>query len=324
MTTTTLVTGATGFIGRRLVQTLGERGRKVRALVRSATSANLPNVELAIGDITQPTSLTAAMRGIDTVFHLAARIGDWGPEREFVAINVDGTRNVLRAAAEQGVRRVVVVSSIVVYGDQLTRPGVIDESTPVMPGVGAYARSKVAVEEMIRANPSPQVTIVRPGNVYGPGSALWVDELVQLLRRGVAMWLGDGNGDASLAYVDNVIDVMIRADENEVAAGRIYNALDGHGVTWREYLTFLAEAAGAKPPRKSISPRLAHAAAVAMESSWRAFGAKQRPLLTREAVQLLASRATVSTERAQRELKYRAIDGNVARAAVAHDIVARL
>ena len=194
----------------------------------------------------------------------------------------------------------------------------------MLPGVGAYARSKVAVEEMIRAAASPQVTVVRPGNVYGPGSALWVDELVSLLRRGVAMWLGDGNGDASLAYVDNVVDIMIRAGESAAASGQAFNALDGSGVTWREYLTFLAQAAGAAPPRKSMSPRLAHAAAVAMESSWRAFGAKQRPLLTREAVQLLASRATVSVQRAQHELNFRPIDDTVARAAVARDIVERL
>src|SRR5207249_1489166 len=157
-------------------------------------------------------TMAAAVRGARRVYHLAAVVGDWGEDDAFSRINVGGTRNVLDAAATHGVERVVMVSSIVVYGSQL-RTGPCDEDAPREHGVGPYSRTKRASEEVAldyHAFGRVPVTVVRPGNVYGAGSPLWVDELAALLRKGAAVWLDDGDGDADLAFVDNVIDVIAR------------------------------------------------------------------------------------------------------------------
>jgi 2-alkyl-3-oxoalkanoate reductase len=302
-----LVTGATGFIGRRLVARLAGRGERVRALVLPGEDAGaLGDIGIVRGDVTDPASLAVAVAGVDRVYHLAAVVGDWGPDARFERINVGGTRNVLDAAASARCARVVMVSSIVVYGSQL-HDGVCDEDAPRELGLGPYGRTKRASEELAldyHAFGRVPVTVVRPGNVYGPGSGLWVDELARVLRRGMGLWLDGGDGDAALAYVDNVVDVIVRAGDHPGAAGRIYNANDGSGVTWRRYLTDLAAAAGAPAPRRSVPTPVALAAATAMERAWWATRRSHRPLLTREAVQIFASRRPVPVARAITELGY--------------------
>jgi nucleoside-diphosphate-sugar epimerase len=300
-----LVTGASGFIGRHLVAQLGGRER-VRALVLPDEQVELGGAEIARGDVTRPDSLDDAMRGVRTVYHLAAVVGDWGPDALFQRINVDGTRNVLTAAARAGVERVVVVSSLVVYGSQLMSE-VCDEERPREQGCGPYSRSKVAQEQIAldfdRFRRVP-VTVVRPGNVVGPGSKNWVDMPAALLRAGRGLLVAGGDGDAAFTWVDNLVDLIILAGRAPMAAGRIYNANDGCGVTWRRYFTDLAEAAGGRPPRMSVPARVALGAAAAMEVAWRAARRDRRPLLTREAVTLLASRHPVPIVRAACELHF--------------------
>lgn len=308
-----LVTGASGFIGRRVVARLAAAGRPVRAFLLPHEDAQAlpelaraPGLELARGDVTDAASVAAAVRGAARVVHLAAVVGDWGPAALFERVNVGGTRHVVDAAAAAGCERLLMVSSIVVYGRRLAEGG-CDEDAPREAGVGPYGRTKRLSEELAldaHGFGRVPVTVVRPGNVWGPGSGLWVDEIVKLARAGRLMLLGDGRGDASLAYVDNVVDVIVRALDAPAAAGRIYNATDDGGVTWRDYFTDLARLAGAAPPRRTLSPRLAGAIAVALERVWRLTRRPGRPLITREAVQLLASGPPVPNARARAELGY--------------------
>jgi nucleoside-diphosphate-sugar epimerase len=304
---TVLVTGASGFIGRSLVARLRRDREAVRALVLPEERVAL-DAEVVRGDVTRLESLGSAMRGARLVYHLAAVVGDWGPEAVFQSVNVDGTRNVLAAAAEAGVERVVLASSLVVYGSQLGR-AICDEDLPREHGCGPYSRSKRGQEELAldfhRFGRVP-VTIVRPGNVVGPGSVNWVEKPAALLRAGKLPLIDGGDGDAAVTWIDNLVELFVLAGRSPVAAGRVYNANDGSGVSWARYFTELARAAGARPPRRSIPSAVAMAAAVAMEAAWRLARRAERPLLTREAVTLLASRHAVPVSRAAVELGYRA------------------
>jgi nucleoside-diphosphate-sugar epimerase len=302
-----LVTGASGFIGRSLVAHLAAATRdRVRALVLPDERVELAAAEIARGDVTRPETLAGALRGVRTVYHLAAVVGDWGPEHLFQDVNVEGTRNLLLAAARAGVDRVVVVSSLVVYGSQLLTE-VCDEERPRERGCGPYSRSKAAQEQIAldfhRFGRVP-VTVVRPGNVVGPGSLNWVDLPAALLRAGRGLLVAGGDGDAAFTWVDNLVDLVVRAGRTPTAAGRIYNANDGCGITWRRYFADLARLVGAPPPRVSVPARAALGAAAALESAWRAARRPGRPLLTREAVTLLAARHPVPIVRAACELRF--------------------
>jgi 2-alkyl-3-oxoalkanoate reductase len=300
-----LVTGAGGFIGRKLVARLMDDGWQVRALALpdERMEGFSPAVEIVRGDVTDPASIGQAMSGMTGLVHLAAVVTDWAPRAMFEKITVGGTRNVLTAAAPG--TRVVLVSSIVAYGDALGRE-VCDEDHPFGRPQGNYGWSKQQQETIaweLAKQRNLQVTIVRPANVYGPGSKPWVHDLAAQLRSGLPSIISGGKQNAGLCHVDNVVDVLARALSRQEAVGRTYNACDGSDVTWEQYLRDLAKLLGAAPP-KSIPWIAAKIGAYGYEAVWSLLGKKGRPALTHEALNLVGSHHRVPIDRARRELGY--------------------
>ncbi len=147
------------------------------------------------------------------------------------------------------------------------------------------------------------MSIVRPVNVFGPGSGPWVRDVADQLRSGLPTLIAGGDQDAGLTYVDNVAEVLVRAAGHPAAVGRVYNANDAHGVTWRRYFSDLAELIGAPDPR-SLPRWTADAMATVCEAIWRASRRKGRPPITHEALNLVGSHHRVPIGRARRELGY--------------------
>lgn len=302
-----LITGATGFIGRRLVQRLRDDGYQPRAFALPDDPIPIEwgdAVPVLRGDVSNRAQVMAAMRDIGTVFHLAAVVGDWGSEAEHERVTVRGTEHVLTEAAQNGARA-VLASSFVVYGEALASD-VCDEHHPFGEPLGAYSRSKQAQERIalsLEGQQGLKVTIVRPTNVYGPGSRPWVDMVVTQLQAGEPALVGDGRRCAALVYVDNVVDVFVRAAGNPAAVGRAYNAGEDNGVTWLRYFTELARLAGAPKP-KPIPDWVARAAARTLEGSYRLLRKRDRPPITREALNLVGSHHRIPIKRARKELGY--------------------
>lgn len=302
-----LVTGATGLIGNRVVARLLREGVQTRALLlpNDASPADWGDaVDVRRGDVTDALSVRRAMEGARTVVHLAARVGDWDAPSAYEQVTVRGTEHVLGAAATAGARA-VLASSVVVYGHHLGEK-VCDEEHPMGRAMGPYSRSKQEQEHIARRLEGLQglkVTIVRPGNVYGPGSLHWVDLAVNHLRAERPCLVGGGHALAGLGYVDNVADVFVLAAGHAAAIGRTYNANDDLKVTWRRYFTELAELAGAPPPR-AMPRSVARLASVMLDKGYRALRRRQRPPLTREAFNLVASNHRVPIARARRDLGY--------------------
>lgn len=305
---TCLVTGATGLVGQRLVKQLVEDGSRVRALVRGNPElVSSLGAEVVRGDLAEPSALDAAVAGTDCVFHCAAKVGDWGPESLFTQVNVEGTRRLLSAAKQAGNPRFIYVSTFAVYGADLLRDQPCIEVNPLNGSVrSAYARSKRVAETLCRESSTASFapTIVRPGNIYGPGSALWVHEVVRVLRAGGLPLIERGRPFATLAYVDNVVDLLILAARTPAAAGRIYNVNDGNGVTWRQYLHDVADIIHAPKPSFPLPGGVASVAGALMEGAARILSKVDRPMLTREAVRVLRCHAPVPIDRARRELGY--------------------
>ena len=299
-----LVTGASGFLGGHLVEALVARGERVRVLVRptSGTAVLDPlDVERATGDLSDPASVRAAMEGVERVVHCAALATDWAPLDAFQRANVEGVRHATEAALQAGVSRFVHVSSTDVYGYP---NATVDESAPRVRRGFAYGDSKALGEEVAweaheRGLP---LTVVRPATIWGPRSLPFVVEMVELIEQGLMLHIGGGRTDAGLAYVDNVVDALVLAATEQAALGRTYNVHDGAGTTWREYNATLAAAVGRRKPWLSVPRRPAYAIAWMLEQVWGALGVRDRPLLSRVAVELLGTTQGFDTTRIRTEL----------------------
>lgn len=279
-----LVTGASGFIGRRLVMELARRGHETACLVRptskTAPLRDLP-VEFVLGDLGDAASLVHAVKGRDYVFHLAGVIQAVdGPA--FEAANALGTRNLVDAClrAAPTIKKFVFVSSIAAAGP--SPPGKFltedDEPRPV----SAYGRSKLAAEHIVlAAKDKLPVTIVRPSNVLGPGSKE-IERALGLLRKRLVPALGDERPRTSLVDVDDLVEAMLLAAENPRSVSQTYFVTDGRAYAWPEITTAIAEELGIKRFMIKVPFGIQILAARLAETAARL--GRKPPLLTREIV----------------------------------------
>ncbi|MBI1280316.1 MAG: SDR family NAD(P)-dependent oxidoreductase [Anaerolineaceae bacterium] len=242
-----LVTGATGFLGGALVRRLASDGVHVRALARRPQNAayikDLPNVTIVEGDITDAERMKQLAQACSIIFHVAAALG--GNFEKQYHINVNGTRNVIAAAAESKVERVVHVSSIAVYGYHYN--GNIDESFGQRPGRVPYNRTKSQAEAVVREIGEQShvgYSIIRPGMIYGPRSNGWTATMFKLGKLNPTPFLGDGHGNAHPIYVDDVVELMMLLATHPAALGEAFNCSSDPAPTWREFLGGYSRLAG--------------------------------------------------------------------------------
>jgi nucleoside-diphosphate-sugar epimerase len=303
-----LVTGASGFLGGRLVEMLAERGEMVRVLARGSSDLrHLSHLQIQIvrGDLGDAAALAEAMRGVRVVYHCAACSTDWAPLTTYIAANVTGTQNVLDAAVSAGsLDRFLHVSTTDVYG----YPQVpCDESAPMRDVGLPYNRTKIQGEEAVWRAHREQglpVTVVRPATIYGPRGKDFVVEIANMLRQRMMLLIDSGRARGGFTYVDNVAAAMMDATASPAAVGCAYNISDGTGTTWREYTNALADALGYKRPWLALPFPMAMALGGAMEVPFRLLKTKSRPLLTRHAVHLLGRDQEFPAARAREEFGF--------------------
>lgn len=306
-----LVTGATGLLGSHIAEQLRRRGRAVRALVRPSSDGSfLESIgcERVAGDITDRDSLERACRGASVVYHSAARVGDWGPWSEFVALTIEGTRNVLDAAAAAGAERFLHVSSISVYGYVDGEGAVFDETTPLGHGLykwAYYSRSKVEAERIAwdyhQAGKIP-VTVIRPSWLYGERDRATLGRLIDSIRKGKCKLIGDGLNRLNLVHAANAAEAAILAADSPKAVGEAYNCSNDGVLTQGGYFNTIAEAVGAPPIAKRVPYKVARSAAFVLECLGHALRRKTPPLVTRYAVWLIGRRSFFETQKAREQL----------------------
>ncbi len=303
-----LVTGANGFVGSMLCKKLTTRGDSVRGLTRSTSDLSLlegVDYERVVGSLSDLASLLAATRDIEVVYHTAAAVTDWGSLDTFREVNVEGTRRLLDAAVENGVRRFVLVSSIAVHSYTGAR-NMIEES-PQLPTTNGYRLSKREAEALALdyyQRGDIEVVIVRPGDVYGPGDRVVLLQMADLLEAGWMVMLGKGEALGAFSYVENLADGIVLAGTVPQAAGEAYVITDGIELSWGDYFNRLTAALDLPAPRLHIPPALARFAAAALESIYRLFGIATRPPITRYLVEHLSHDVHFSIDKARRELGY--------------------
>lgn len=246
-----LVTGANGFVGKPLCAELLRRGHSVRAAVRAA-GAPADNIEqVAVGSIDGATDWSMALRGVDVVIHLAARVHVMSdnaadPLAEFLKANLHGTENLARQAAQANVKRFVYVSSIKVNGEETCagqKFSETDEPDPQDP----YGISKWQAEQAlhrIAQDTGLEIVIIRPPLVYGPEVKGNFAQMLKVLAREISLPLASVHNLRSLVYVENLVDALIVCATHPSAAGQTYLVCDGEDVSTPDLLRQLATGMG--------------------------------------------------------------------------------
>jgi len=239
-----LVTGGTGILGKRLARRLVEKGYSVRALIRSQSNvAGLKklNVDLAFGDLGDQSSIIAAVEGVDVVVHAAA--GTSGTVKEAEIATIQGTRHVLEACRNSGVKKLVYISSCNVYevvgstGRQVLTEEAQLERYPLRRG--HYSAAKLRAENMVTKEMNQgkyPIVVLRPGTFYGPGAEVYTRMMGISLARRIFIVFGDGKSELPLVHVDNAVDAILECLSNSAADNQVFNVVDCDLVTKKMYV----------------------------------------------------------------------------------------
>jgi nucleoside-diphosphate-sugar epimerase len=272
---TILVTGATGAIGTLLVERLMTQGVTLRCLSRHPPggASVRRRMEWIAGDLLDPSAVARSVAGVDCVYHLAALLHINRPtktqQRRYARINLDGTRLLTRLARRAGVQRMVYFSTIAVYGaSRSVRP--FDESSPVDPQT-PYARSKLAAEEAVLSvrnrHGRPLGVVLRLAAVYGANMKGNYPRLLNALRRGVFIGVGEGRNRRTLVHQSDAVRAALLAGSRRAAAGRIYNLTDGQVHRFESVVAAICTALGKPAPKWSIPAAWARSIAQVVDRS---------------------------------------------------------
>ncbi len=305
------VTGGTGFIGRILVKKLTSRGEDVHLLARPTSDLSElrnPNIRIFSGDVTEKESIGKAMAGCSQVYHLAAYAQGYAKDTSLYSrVNVEGLRNVLDAALDSGVCRIVFASTSVTFGPSSDQAHDENSARDELFFHTEYERSKYMAEKValdyVRRGLS--VVIVNPTRVYGPGKlteANSVTRMIQMyMRPRICLILGKGREIGNYVFVDDVVEGLLLAMACGGTGERYL--LGGENMTLVGFYNLLRKITQKKALRMYVPARLASAIGRFEEWTARRLGAS--PLITREWVNNFLVDWAFSSEKARDELGYR-------------------
>jgi nucleoside-diphosphate-sugar epimerase len=306
-----LVTGGGGFIGSALVRKLVPKGFEVSSFSRKQYPELLKlGVKCFQGDLAKPEEVQNACRGIDVVFHVAAKAAVWGSYDEFSAINIKGTYNVILACKNCNVRKLIFTSSasVVFNGSDLENA---DESLayPQKP-LSAYTATKAIAEKMVLEANTPEFKTIslRPHVVWGPGDTQLINGILIRAKSGRLRRIGRKDYLVDTTYIDNFTDALLLAmemmDENPEICGRPFFISNGEPVKIWDFINSILESNGMNPVKKSIPESLAMMTAKFTEALYSILQLKSEPFLTSMLVSELSAHHWFNIDAARKLLGY--------------------
>ena len=304
---TVLITGGTGFIGSRLALRCLADGDSVRVFGQENTPAESANrklveqhgAQVVLGSVTQPEALAELVRGVHTVFHLAATQHEMNVlDQRFWDVNVGGTRNMLEASTSAGVNQFVHGSTIGVYGRS---NGVLTEESATEPD-NIYGRTKLEAERVVLSfRDRLPVTVIRIPEVYGPGDRRLI-KLFKAIDRNVFFMIGRGENVHHVIYIDDLIRGLLAAARTPEATGEIILLGGKEPVTTSEMVTTIARVLNKPAPRIRVPLMALTALATFLELTLRPLGIQ--PPLHRRRLDFFRKSFTLSFSKAQKLLGF--------------------
>lgn len=310
-----LVTGAGGFLGGAIARTLRDRGDEVRGFSRgSHPELAAYGIEHQRGDVAELDAVTDATRGVDVVFHTAAKVGAGDRYVDFYDTNVTGTANVLTACRECGVRALVYTSTPSVLSGVTDLEGV-DESEGYATRYEAdYGRTKAEAERLVLSSTSKEFKVValRPPLIWGPGDTSLLPRVIERGRNGALRRINGPPKRQDITYIDDAVEAHLIAGDLLLSGGegarringRPYFVSSGEPVEIWDFIDGLLEAAGVPPVRKTVSLRTALAVGWLFEKAHALSRAQGDPRMSRWIVRQLTSSRWFDISAARRDLGY--------------------
>ena len=315
------VTGATGFVGGKLAERLAEEGFSLRCLVRETSDATLLRslgAELVRGDLGDQASLRELPAGCDCVFHVAAKVSDWGGREDFFRQNVEATRTLLEASIASGVKRFVHMSSSTVTWNSsfFAQSDLvdIDETHPYPPSYDDYYNETKALSEKLvmeyNGKGGLETVAVRPSQVWGAGDTVILPRVAEASLKGILVNMGFNEKMVSPCHVLNLAHATMLCASSPRAPGNIYFVNDGESMDKNRFVADQLAAAGIEwKPRITVPYALGYLVAFVLEKIYAMKGSETPPVLTRFAVSALSKSRTYSAGKAARELGYEPVCG---------------
>ncbi len=307
-----LVTGGTGFLGRRIVERLLAQGRRVSVSGRTQSpELEAKGVRFIRAPLEDAVAVAAACQGMEAVFHVAAKVGVWRRYPDFHRANVLGTRAVIAGCRAHGVRRLIHTSTPSVVYNGLDLAGA-DESLPLTKSCPSpYPLTKAAAEaEVIAANgPALATVALRPHLIFGPGDPHLVPRILAGRRAGRLRIVGEGTNRVDMVHVENAADAHMDAERalarpGSPATGKAYFITNGEPVVLWDWVNGLLTALGEPPVTRKISLRAASAIGLACELAWSLLPVGSEPPMTRFVAAELAKDHWFDISAARRDLAY--------------------
>jgi nucleoside-diphosphate-sugar epimerase len=308
-----VVTGATGFLGSYVVQSLEAQGYQVFAIgrdLRKGIKLNNAQTTFVYLDLTRRDKVLSVFTdiaggyAIDGVIHCAALSSAWGKSADFKQSNVDATKYLLEASTACNVRKFVFVSSTSVYFDFKDQLNIAEDAPLAQQFANAYAQSKYLAErEVLKFNDKINTVIIRPRGLIGVGDPAIVPRLMKLAARGWFPLIRNGEALVDLTYIRNVADALLRALQVDITSGEIFNISNDEPLKVKDLVTRLFSLSGIQCSLKKVPYSLVMASARAMESKAVLLGSGE-PLYTRYSVGLISKSQTLNIDKAKSVLGY--------------------
>lgn len=308
----TLVTGGTGFLGRRIVERLLAEGRSLTVLGRTpAPDLERRGVRFVRASLDDTSAVTAACAGMETVFHVAAKVGVWGRYDDFFRTNVLGTRAILEGCRQHGVKYLVHTSTPSVVYNGRDHAG-SDEALPLTTDCPSpYPLTKaIAEREVLAANSATLRTVaLRPHLIWGVGDPHLVPRVLARARAGRLRIIGDGRNRVDMVHVTNATDAHLLAEQSlkrrdARASGHAYFITNDEPVVLWDWINQLLTGLGEPHVDKKLSLGAATAAGAVFETAWRVLSLKGEPPMTRFVAKELATDHWFDITAAKRDLGY--------------------